>query len=455
MATERDEGLETQIGEWRTYVQRRRELTAADTDELEDHLRDRVEDLRTTGLSADEAFLVAVKRIGSLDVVTREFAQEHSDRLWKQLVLTGTDEHVDRGAARSDLGSAVFYAVVAALALKVPPLFGLTMADDVEFYARNVGLFALVPLGAYLAWRRGIRGSALVALAAPFVVAAVVLNAFPFDDEDSMTLALAAIHAPIALWLAIGFAYAAGDWRSSLRRMDFIRFTCEWIVYFALIALGGGVLTGLTACTIAALGHDPSVFVGEWLVPCGAVGAVVIAAWLVEEKASVVENMAPVLAAVFTPLFTLALVVLVGGMLLTGGIDVDRDALILFDLLLVVVLGLLVYGISARDPLAPVGLLDRMHLVLVAATLVVDVVVLVALASRIGEFGFSANKTAALGENLVLLGNLAWSARLLVDLVRGRRNADPLQRWQTDYLFVYAAWAWVVIVLFPPVFGFA
>jgi hypothetical protein len=55
----------------------------------------------------------------------------------------------------------------------------------------------------------------------------------------------------------------------------------------------------------------------------------------------------------------------------------------------------------------------------------------------------------------VLLGNLAWSARLLVDLVRGRRNADPLQRWQTDYLFVYAAWAWVVIVLFPPVFGFA
>lgn len=454
MATGRDEGLEAQIGEWRAYVQRRRELTTPDTDELEDHLRDRVDDLRATGLSADEAFLVAVKRIGSLDAVTREFAQEHSDRLWKQLVLTGADERVDRDDARSDLGPAVLYAVVAALALKVPPLFGLSMADDFEFYARNLGLFALAPLGAYLAWRRRLRGPALAGLAASFVVVAVVANAFGFD-EDSMTLALTAIHAPIALWLAVGFAYTAGDWLSPLRRMDFIRFTGEWIVYFALIALGGGVLTGLTAGTISALGHDPSVFVGEWLVPCGAAGAVVIAAWLVEQKASVVENMAPVLAAVFTPLFTLALVVLVGSMLLTGGIDVDRDALILFDLLLVVVLGLLVYGISARDPLAPVGLLDRMHLVLVLATLVVDVVVLIALASRIGEFGFSANKTAALGENLVLLGNLAWSARLLVDLVLGRRNADPLQRWQTDYLFVYAAWAWFVIVLFPPIFGFA
>lgn len=454
MTSEQDQGLEAQIGAWRAYVQRRRELTTPDTEELEDHLRHRVEDLRATGLSADEAFLVAVKRIGSLDVVTREFAQEHSDRLWKQLVLTGADERTDRDAARSELGPAVLSAVAAALALKVPPLFGLSMADDFGFYARNLGLFAFAPLAGYLVWRRRLRGPGLAVLVATFVVAAVVVNAFPFDG-DSMTLALTAIHAPIALWLAVGFAYTAGDWRSSLRRMDFIRFTGEWIVYFALIALGGGVLTGLTAGTFAALGHDPAVFVSEWLVPCGAAGAVVIAAWLVEQKASVVENMAPVLAAVFTPLFTLALVVLVGSMLLTGGIDVDRDALILFDLLLVVVLGLLVYGISARDPLAPVGLLDRMHLVLVVATLVVDVVVLVALAGRIGEFGFSANKTAALGENLVLLVNLAWSARLLADLVRGRRNADPLQRWQTDYLVVYAAWAWVVVLLFPPLFGFA
>ena len=36
---------------------------------------------------ADEAFLVAVKRIGGLDDLSREFAREHSDRLWKQLVV--------------------------------------------------------------------------------------------------------------------------------------------------------------------------------------------------------------------------------------------------------------------------------------------------------------------------------------------------------------------------------
>jgi hypothetical protein len=56
-----------------------------------------------------------------------------------------------------------------------------------------------------------------------------------------------------------------------------------------------------------------------------------------------------------------------------AGIDVERQALILFDLLLVVVLGLLLYSISARDPLAPPGLFDKLQLALVVSALAIDV----------------------------------------------------------------------------------
>src|SRR3982751_2998587 len=88
-ATEGQDELETQFAQWRQFVQRRRELRSADADELEDHLRGSVDELIAVGLHADEAFLVAVKRMGSLDELSREFAREHSERLWKQLVLTG------------------------------------------------------------------------------------------------------------------------------------------------------------------------------------------------------------------------------------------------------------------------------------------------------------------------------------------------------------------------------
>lgn len=175
-----------------------------------------------------------------------------------------------------------------------------------------------------------------------------------------------------------------------------------------------------------------------------------------EAKQGVIEKMAPVLTRVFTPLFAVALLAFLVAIIWTSnGIDVERDALILFDLLLVIVLGLLLYAISARDPEAKPGLFDRTQLALVVTALVIDVIVLVAIAGRIAEFGFSPNKTAALGENIILLTNLAWSAWLFVGFVRGRMSFARLERWQTRYLIVYAVWAWAVVLVFPLVFDFA
>ncbi|MGW5561638.1 permease prefix domain 1-containing protein [Micromonospora sp. NPDC003944] len=451
------EELEAQFEQWRRYVLRRRELQAVDADELEDHLRGSVDELVAAGLSPDEAFLVAVKRMGSLDELSREFAREHSERLWKQLVLTG-DPGGPSGDARPrrDLWVMLGCAAGALASVKVPALFGLSLADDGSFYARNVTLFALPWLAAYLAWRRGARRPVVAALAGLFALGAVAANAYPLAD-DSQSVVVTSIHLPIALWLVVGLAYVADDWRSSRRRMDFVRFTGEWFIYFVLMALGGGVLAAFLFNTFAAIGIVPEEFISQWLLPCGAAAAVVVAGWLVEAKQSVVENIAPVLTRLFTPLFTAALLAFLVAVVWTShGIDVEREALILFDLLLVVVLGLLLYSLSARDPLAPPGPFDKLQLALVVSALAIDVLVLLEITGRItDEYGSTPNRAAALGENVVLLVNLAWSAWLLLSFIRRRTPFGALERWQTGYLPVYAAWAWIVVLVFPPLFGFA
>jgi hypothetical protein len=449
------EELEAQFEQWRHYVLRRRALQPSDADELEDHLRGSVDELVATGLSADEAFLVAVKRMGSLDVLSREFALEHSERLWKQLVLTGeTGSPVADTRSRRDLRAMVICAAGAAASIKVPELFGMSLDEDVSFYGPNFTLFALPWLAAFLAWRRQARRPLIGILVALFALGAVAANAYPLADT-SQSAVVTSIHLPIALWLVVGLAYVADDWRSSRRRMDFIRFTGEWFVYFVLIALGGGVLTAFMVGTFEAIGIVPEEFIAQWLLPCGAVAAVVVAGWLVEAKQSVVENIAPVLTRLFTPLFTAALLAfLVAIGWTSAGIDVEREALILFDLLLVVVLGLLLYSISARDPLAPPGLFDKLQLALVVSALAIDVLVLLEITGRIAEYGTTPNKAAALGENVILLANLAWSAWLLLRFVRRRTPFAALERWQTGYLPVYAAWAWIVVLVFPPLFSY-
>ena len=128
--------------------------------------------------------------------------------------------------------------------------------------------------------------------------------------------------------------------------------------------------------------------------------------------------------------------------------------LIGFDLLLAVVVALVLYAASARDPQAEPDFFDRLQLVLVVSALVVDGVALAAIASRISEFGFTPNRVAALGENIILLVNLAWTAWLYARFVRHRGSFVELERWQIAYLPVYFMWAALVVLLFPPIFGY-
>lgn len=445
--------LEEQIDQWRSYLGRRQAIHAVDVAELEDHLREQVAVLMGAGLATDEAFLVAVKRMGDLDALSREFAREHSERLWKQLV-TPTDSGDLGTRTRTDAIVAFCLAVAAAALIKVPVLFGLQFDQDAGFYARNLSFFVLPLLTGYFVWKRRLDPSMLPWLAVAFIAAAVFANA-PFVPGGS-TEALTALHLPIALWLVVGITYAGGRWREVGGRMDFIRFSGELFIYYVLIALGGAVLTGFMLLIFESIGIDIEPYFESWLLPCGAAGAIVVASWLVEAKQSVIENMAPVLTRLFTPLFAAVLVIFLGTLLWTGhGVNIERDVLIAFDLLLVLVLSLLLYSVSARDLQSPPDAFDVAQVVLVISALLADALALWAIAARISEFGFSPNRVAALGMNMILLVNLAWSAVLYLRFLRGRGLFTALERWQTDYLPVYAVWAATVVIVFPLLFGYS
>jgi hypothetical protein len=445
------DAVESQITEWRTYVEKARVVNGHDVDELEDHLRDQIAELDAAGLSGDEAFLVAVKRMGDLDTLSREFAREHSGRLWKQLVLRGEEE-----PERPSTGwlEPILFAVAAAVAVQVVRLAASFPETEAPWLLRNLSLFVLPFLSGYFARRRDLTTRQWVMTAAPFVCAAVVVNLYPYRAGSGTEL-LVALHLPVVLWFAVAYPYMGGTLRSHERRMDFVRFTGEWVIYYVLIALGGGVLMVLTALILEPISPDLGERVIEWVLPSGAAGAVIVAAWLVESKQQVVENMAPVLTMIFTPLFAVMLAVAAVTYAVSGAAGTfDRELLGIFDALMVVVLGLVLYAMSARDPDRPAGLMDRVQLLAVGSALVLDVMVLGAMVARIGDLGFTPNRTAALGLNLVLLVNLAGAAWLLLRFVTRRTAFHRLERWQTSYLPVFAAWAATVVALLPPLFAF-
>ncbi|MEO7124023.1 MAG: permease prefix domain 1-containing protein [Lacisediminihabitans sp.] len=445
-----EQQVEAQIDVWRAAILKGRAVNDTDADELEGHLREQISDLESVGLSGDEAFLIAVRRLGQVDVISSEYAQEHGDRLWKQLAVPSDDD----GRRRAMTAMFVF-AILAAVLVQVARFCAQIPGTNASWLLRDASFFVLPVLAAYFAvvkrmpWRR------TLALGLVVVLLAVAVNLFPLARGGSSEV-LIGIHLPIVLWFVVGASYLGGDLRWSARRMDFIRFTGEWVIYFTLIALGGGVLMSLTAAILSPIAPDSIGQVYIWVVPSGAAGAIIVAAWLVESKKSVVENLAPVLTAIFTPLFGVMLVA-AAVVYTIGGIarDFDRDLLTVFDLLLLVVLGLVVYGLSARDRTRSAGAMDVIRLVAVVAAVVLDILILVSMFARVGEFGLTGNRVAALGLNFILLVNLAVTAWLTARLVAGRVPPTRIERWQTGYLPVFVGWVLIVVLALPPLFSFA
>jgi len=403
--------------------------------ETGERLHAEIAKLREAGLNEEEALLIAGKRL----------KLSHSAR-------GGGAEKPDGEAY-----AAVGLAVAAGMAVKLPMLFGIDFGGslgDQSFYLRNISLLILPLLASFFAWKREAEAHLWRKLFILFGAAALLMNLLSFPKSGSAEV-LAALHLPIALWFVVGIAYTKGDLRNHTGRMSFIRFSGEWFIYLALIALGGGVFIASTMFIFQSIGIDAKPLVQMWILPCGVAGAVVIAGWLADSRQGVAGSLAPILTRLFTPLFTLLLLGYLAAMGASGqGILADREALIGFDLLLALIVGLSLYAISSRDPVAPPGWFDRLQIMLIASALVIDILALKALSLRISEFGISPNKAAALGENLLLLIHLSGSAMFGGRFLFGRGSFAALERWQTTYLPAYLIWAIIVTALFPLIFRY-
>ena len=100
---------------------------------------------------------------------------------------------------------------------------------------------------------------------------------------------------------------------------------------------------------------------------------------------------------------------------------IDRNYLIAFDAMLILVLALVVYILSARKEGEPVNLFDVLSLTLIVTALIIDGIALFEIVSRLFTMGITPNKMAALGENLLVMGNLGGLAYFYLQVMRKKR----------------------------------
>ena len=277
---------------------------------------------------------------------------------------------------------------------------------------------------------------------------------FP-DPETSDSAAMALIHVPAMFSIMLGAAFMGGSKWNVGERTRFVSYLGELVVLIVVVGLGGLVLSALTITLFSLIGMDiENWYMGNIGIACAA-AVPVGATYLFDNPLKRKTTIAPALARVFSPLFLVMVTTYLIAAIIQGQNPfVDRDFLIIFNGLLLLVLSITVFSLVGRRKRI-VGWLDYVNLTLVGTTLLINTVALSAIIFRLVSFGFTPNRVVILGANVTVLIHLVQIFWSYLMSVKHRDGFPTINDVIGKYLPVYNAWAFLVVFVLPLIFSFS
>lgn len=343
--------------------------------------------------------------------------------------------------------------LLAALLVKIPLLAGFD-PDEETFYAKHIGIILFAGLSLYLFLagknKRWLLGAVVLSL---FALSALYINLLP-PAKGSDTVVLAYIHLPLMLWSLYGLVFIGFDLKDPARRIGYIRYNGDLAILTALILIAGALLSGLTIGLFSAIDIQIEDLYMENVALVGLVAAPIVATYIIRSYPSLTNKIAPVIAAIFSPLVLFTLLIFLVAIVATGKDPYsDREFLLVFNLMLLGVMAIIIFTVTGMSHRKRQRFSEWVLFLLSIVTLAIDLIALSAILYRLGEYGFTPNRTAVLGANLLILVNLIF---MMIDLWNVLFKGKEIRRVELTlarYLPIYALWTLLVTFLFPLLFG--
>lgn len=354
---------------------------------------------------------------------------------------------------KTDILFLIVTCLITGFLVKLPQIFDIKL-NDYFYYEKNVGLVILLGLSAYsFLTKIKINTKQLIISTVVFGLSAIYINLLP-SDRDSHSINLAYIHLPLLLWCLYGLIFIDFDTKDKTKRIDYIKYNGDIAILAAIILIAGGLLTGVTLGLFSAIDLKIENFYFEYIVILGLVSSPIVATYIVKNYPSVTNKIAPIIASIFSPLVLITLIIYLISIAITGKDPYnDRDFLIVFNLMLLGVMAIIVFSVSETSVNKRQRFSELTLFILTIVTLVVDLIALSAILYRLGEFGFTPNRTAVLGSNLLIFGNLIL---IMIDLYKVGFKGKEIKTVEltiAKYLPIYTVWTIFVTFGLPFIFG--
>ena len=379
----------------------------------------------------------------------KEFEDKPIVQFWYERLYYDSRE-ISWGSAK-ELKFVFIAAIIAGILAKLPDIFGI---DEEFFYPRNIGFLIFPFLSAFYAWRNKLSLRKNLIIAVISLVSLIYINLLP-NDQQSDTLILACIHLPLLLWVVLGITYTGNNIQNYKKRLEFLSFNGELLVMCAMLVLAGIILTGITIGLFELIGLQIVDFYFRYLVVFALPAVPILANHLVKTNPGLVNKVSPVIAKIFSPLVLLMLVIYLGAIIYSGKDPyTNRDFLLIFNILLIGVMALIFFSVAEGWKEDGLGSNKYVLLPLSLITIIVNSIALSAIIFRISEWGFTPNRLAVFGGNILILIHLLLVAFNLYKCNFKKIHISEVGKSMVNYLPVYFIWTIIVVFLFPIIFNF-
>ncbi|WP_205521189.1 DUF4153 domain-containing protein [Psychroflexus aurantiacus] len=237
-------------------------------------------------------------------------------------------------------------------------------------------------------------------------------------------------------------------------RLFFLKFNADLIVMSGLLCIAGGILSGMTVGLFNFIGLDIENLYFEYIAIYGLATVPVLAAYLTQNNSNLVGRVSPVIARIFSPVVLVMLVIYLAAIFYAEKDPFsNREFLLIFNLLLIGVLAILFFSVSENSASKKSNLEYAVLFSLSLVTTIVNLIALLAILMRISEWGFTPNRLAVLGANVLFLIHLIWVGFGLFRVCIQKKKPELVEKSIAYYLPVYGIWAFIVSFLFPLIFG--
>lgn len=350
---------------------------------------------------------------------------------------------------KNEIKLIVLITILSGFIAKLPALIG--MEYDI-YLSRNISFIILPMLTVYFIWKQNGALKTYLIPALVFIASVIYINWLPFN-ENSDTILLATLHLPVFLWMILGYAFVNGDVRDNLKRIEFLKFNGNFIVMTGLIFIAGALFSAITIALFELLKIDISKFYFEQIAIWALPGIPMISSFLVQNNPQLVSKISPIIAKLFTPLVSMTLLVFLCTLVYTGkNVYNDRNFLLLFNVLLVIVMAIILFSVTtiqlSKNSKIQIILLITLSLL----TIVANAVALSAIGFRLLEFGITPNRLAVLGTNLLMFVHLFFVAATLLKNLKGKTTMLGIEKEIALFIPYYAVWAAFITFIMPFLF---